>query len=236
MAEVTIGNLALDLQRKPIKNLHISVLPPDGKVRVSAPLQLSDTAIRMAVVKRLAWIRQQQADFAAQPRQSEREMCSGETHYLWGRGYRLDVVIGMESSVKLKGGKIVLAARQNITPEKRQAILQDWYRTILKKRIEPLMQQWQQRIGVEPTFVGIKRMKTKWGSCNPSTGRIWLNLELVKKPPECLEFIIVHELIHLLERHHNERFNALMRQHLPKWAEHRRTLNRLPLAFDKWGY
>lgn len=180
MAEVTIGNLALDLQRKPIKNLHISVLPPDGKVRVSAPLQLSDTAIRMAVVKRLAWIRQQQADFAAQPRQSEREMCSGETHYLWGRGYRLDVVIGMESSVKLKGGKIVLAARQDITPEKRQAILQDWYRTILKKRIEPLMQQWQQRIGVEPTFVGIKRMKTKWGSCNPSTGRIWLNLELVK--------------------------------------------------------
>jgi predicted metal-dependent hydrolase len=142
----------------------------------------------------------------------------------------------MESSVKLKGGKIVLAARQDITPEKRQAILQDWYRTILKKRIEPLMQQWQQRIGVEPTFVGIKRMKTKWGSCNPSTGRIWLNLELVKKPPECLEFIIVHELIHLLERHHNERFNALMRQHLPKWAEHRRTLNRLPLAFDKWGY
>jgi hypothetical protein len=236
MAEVTIGNLTLDLQRKPIKNLHISVLPPDGKVRVSAPLQLSDTAIRMAVVKRLAWIRQQQADFAAQPRQSEREMCSGETHYLWGRGYRLDVAIGMETSVKLKGGKIALAARQDITPEKRQAMLQDWYRTILKKRVEPLMQQWQQRIGVAPTFVGIKRMKTKWGSCNPNTGRIWLNLELVKKPPECLEFIIVHELIHLLERHHNDRFKALMHQHLPKWPEHRRTLNRSPLAFDKWGY
>lgn len=236
MAEVTIGNITLDLQRKEIKNLHISVLPPEGKVRVSAPLKLSDTAIRMAVVKRLAWIRQQQADFAAQPRQSEREMCTGETHYLWGRGYRLDVVQAPVSSVKLKASKIVLCSREGITPEKRQMILQDWYRAILRKRVEPLIQQWQERIGVTASFVGIKRMKTKWGSCNPSTGRIWLNLELVKKPPECLEFIIVHELVHLLERHHNERFKALMQQHLPKWPEYRRTLNRSPLAFDKWGY
>lgn len=236
MAEVTIGNIKLDLQRKPIKNLHISVLPPEGKVRVSAPLKLSDTAIRMAVVKRIAWIREQQADFAAQPRQSEREMCTGETHYLWGRGYRLDVVQGFENNVKLKGGKIVLSSRKDSTSEKRQLILEDWYRTILRKRVEPLIQQWQERIGVTASFVGIKRMKTKWGSCNPSTGRIWLNLELVKKPPECLEFIIVHELVHLLERHHNERFKELMQQHLPKWPEHRRTLNRSPLAFDKWGY
>lgn len=236
MPEITIGNITLNLQRKPIKNLHISVLPPEGKVRVSAPLQLSDTAIRMAVVKRLAWIREQQADFAAQPRQSEREMCSGETHYLWGRGYRLDVNVSSSPSVKLKGGRIAITSKTEITTEKRQLILQDWYRQILRKRLEPLMRQWQERIGVRPSFVGIKRMKTKWGSCNPSTGRIWLNLELVKKPPECLEFIIVHELIHLLERHHNERFKALMQQHLPKWAEHRRTLNRTPLAFDKWGY
>ena len=236
MADVTIGNITLDLQRKEIKNLHISVLPPEGKVRVSAPLQLSDTAIRMAVVKRLAWIRQQQADFAAQPRQSEREMCTGETHYLWGRGYRLDVAPAAGNSVKLKGGKIVLTSRKDTSPEKRQLILQDWYRTILRKRVEPLIQEWQERLGVTPTFVGIKRMKTKWGSCNPNTGRIWLNLELVKKPPECLEFIIVHELTHLLERHHNERFMALMYQHLPKWTEYRRTLNKAPLAYDRWGY
>ena len=236
MAEVTIGTITLDLQRKPIKNLHISVLPPEGKVRVSAPLKLSDTAIRMAVVKRIAWIREQQADFAAQPRQSEREMCTGETHYLWGRGYRLDVAQGFENNVKLKGGKIVLSSRKDSTAEKRQLILQDWYRTILRKRVEPLIQQWEERIGVTASFVGIKRMKTKWGSCNPSTGRIWLNLELVKKPPECLEFIIVHELVHLLERHHNERFKALMQQHLPKWPEYRRTLNCSPLAYDRWGY
>lgn len=236
MADITIGYITLDLQRKEIKNLHISVLPPEGRVRVSAPLQLSDTAIRMAVVKRLAWIREQQADFAAQPRQSEREMCTGETHYLWGRGYRLDIVQAAGTSVKLKGGKIVLANRKDTAPDKRQLILQDWYRTILRKRIEPLIQQWQQRLGVTATFVGIKRMKTKWGSCNPNTGRIWLNLELVKKPPECLEFIIVHELTHLLERHHNERFMALMYQHLPKWPEYRRTLNKAPLAYDRWGY
>lgn len=236
MADVTIGNITLDLQRKEIKNLHISVLPPEGKVRVSAPLQLSDNAIRMAVVKRLAWIREQQADFAAQPRQSEREMCTGETHYLWGRSYRLDIVQAAGTSVKLKGGKIVLTSRKDTTAEKRQLILQDWYRTILRKRAEPLIQHWQQRLGVTPTFVGIKRMKTKWGSCNPKTGRIWLNLELVKKPPECLEFIIVHELTHLLERHHNERFMALMYQHLPKWPEYRRTLNKAPLAYDRWGY
>lgn len=236
MAEVTIGSITIDLQRKPIKNLHISVLPPEGKVRVSAPMQLSDTAIRMAVVKRLAWIREQQADFAAQPRQSEREMCSGETHYLWGRGYRLDVCVSSSASVKLKGGRIVITSKAEIPAEKRQLILQDWYRQVLRKRLVPLMQQWQERIGVTPSFVGIKRMKTKWGSCNPNTGRIWLNLELVKKPPECLEFIIVHELIHLLERHHNERFKALMQQHLPKWPEYRRTLNRSPLAFDRWGY
>ena len=236
MADITIGYITLDLQRKEIKNLHISVLPPEGRVRVSAPLQLSDTAIRMAVVKRLAWIREQQADFAAQPRQSEREMCTGETHYLWGRGYRLDIVQAAGTSVKLKGGKIVLANRKDTAPDKRQLILQDWYRTILRKRIEPLIQQWQQRLGVTATFVGIKRMKTKWGSCNPNTGRIWLNLELVKKPPECLEFIIVHQLTHLLERHHNERFMALMYQHLPKWPEYRRTLNKAPLAYDRWGY
>jgi predicted metal-dependent hydrolase len=236
MAEVTIGNITLDLQRKAIKNLHISVLPPEGKVRVSAPEQLSDTAIRMAVVKRIAWIRQQQADFAAQPRQSEREMCTGETHYLWGRGYRLDITTAEQVSVKLKAGRIVLASKAPVDSDKRQELLHSWYRQLLRKRIEPLMQQWQERLGVTVSFVGIKRMKTKWGSCNASTGRIWLNLELVKKPPECLEFIIVHELVHLLERHHNERFKAIMHKHLPKWPEYRRTLNRSPLAFDKWGY
>ncbi|OBP16846.1 metal-dependent hydrolase [Rheinheimera sp. SA_1] len=236
MAEVTIGSITLDLQRKDIKNLHISVLPPEGKVRVSAPEHLSDTAIRMAVVKRIAWIRQQQADFAAQPRQSERELCTGETHYLWGRGYRLDVTTAEQVSVKLKAGRIVLASRTAVEADKRQELLHSWYRQLLRKRIEPLLLHWQERLGVSVNFVGIKRMKTKWGSCNASTGRIWLNLELVKKPPECLEFIIVHELVHMLERHHNERFKALMHKHLPKWPEYRRTLNRSPLAFDKWGY
>ena len=236
MANVTIGNVSLDLQRKPIKNLHISVLPPEGKVRVSAPLHLSETAIRMAVVNRLSWIRKQQAVFAAQPRQSAREMCTGETHFLWGRSYRLDVLQGEMATVKRKGGKIQLWCRHDATPEKRYAVLEKWYRDMLRQRVEPLIEEWQRRIGVSPRFVGIKRMKTKWGSCNITEGRIWLNLELVKKPPECLEFVVVHELIHLIERHHNARFNALMDQYLPKWPEYRRTLNSTPLAFDTWGY
>ena len=236
MANITIGGLTLDLQRKAIANLHISVLPPDGNVRVSAPEQLSDTAIRMAVVKRISWIRKQQADFKTQPRQTEREMCSGETHYLWGRGYRLNVQQADANNVKLKAGRITISSKAEIDANKRQSLLHDWYRQILRQRAEPLIKHWQQKLGVQPSYIGIKRMKTKWGSCNTHSKRIWLNLELVKKPPECLEFIIVHELVHLLERHHNERFMALMYQHLPKWPEYRRTLNKAPLAYDRWGY
>lgn len=236
MPMVTIGSLTLDLQRKAINNLHISVLPPDGKVRVSAPENLTDNAIRMAVVKRLSWIRKQQAVFQAQPRQTERELCSGETHYLWGRSYRLNVQQAEPTGVKLKAGRIIVSSKEPIDVSKRQTLLNNWYRQILRKRAEPLIQHWQTKLGVEPSYIGIKRMKTKWGSCNSQSQRIWLNLELVKKPPECLEFIIVHELIHLLERHHNERFMALMYQHLPKWPEYRRTLNKAPLAYDRWGY
>jgi len=237
MPIVTIGELTLDLQRKEIKNLHISVLPPDGRVRVSAPTSLSDTAIRMAVVRRLVWIRQQQAQFQAQPRQSEREMCSGETHYLWGRGYRLDVVlVDKQAEVKLQGGWIRMKVPAHYDASQREAVLHQWYRNILRQRLPKLMAKWQPELKVEASFVGIKRMKTKWGSCNTQTARIWINLELVKKPPECLEFIVVHELVHLHERKHNERFIGLMNLHLPNWREHRAKLNKMPLAYNHWGY
>ncbi|MEG6216657.1 SprT family zinc-dependent metalloprotease [Enterobacter quasihormaechei] len=237
MPLVTFGGLTLDLQRKPIKNLHISVLPPDGRVRVSAPVTLSDTAIRMAVVRRLVWIRQQQAQFQAQPRQSEREMCSGETHYLWGRGYRLDVVlVDKPAEVKLQGGWIRMKVPPHYKTAQREAVLNQWYRGILKQRLPKLMAKWQQEIKVEASYVGIKRMKTKWGSCNPQTARIWINLELVKKPPECLEFIVVHELVHLHERKHNEHFIGLMNMYLPNWREHRAKLNKMPLSYNHWGY
>lgn len=237
MPLVTFGELTVDLQRKKIKNLHISVLPPDGRVRVSAPISLSDTAIRMAVVRRLVWIRQQQAQFQAQPRQSEREMCSGETHYLWGRGYRLDVVlVDRTAEVKLNGGWIRMKVPPYYDTVQRETVLNQWYRGILKQRLPKLMAKWQTEMKVEASFVGIKRMKTKWGSCNPQSSRIWINLELVKKPPECLEFIVVHELVHLQERKHNERFIGLMNMYLPNWREHRAKLNKMPLAYNHWGY
>lgn len=237
MALVTIGELTLDLQRKGIKNLHINVLPPDGRVRVSAPASLSDTAIRVAVVRRLAWIRQQQAAFAVQLRQSERKMCSGETHYLWGRGYRLDVIPTEGThSVKLQGGWIRMQVPAHLDAARREELLLNWYRQLLRQRLPDLIAKWQEALKVIPSFVGIKRMKTKWGSCNTETARIWLNLELVKKPPECLEFIVVHELVHLHERKHNERFMSLMELHLPNWREHREKLNKMPLAYNNWGF
>ncbi|ARD38613.1 MULTISPECIES: M48 family metallopeptidase [Enterobacterales] len=237
MALVTFGELTCDLQRKAIKNLHINVLPPDGRVRVSAPISLSDTAIRIAVVRRLAWIRQQQAAFTAQPRQSERKMCSGETHYLWGRGYRLDVIQSDgEQSVKLQGGWIRMRAPAHYDAARREMLLLEWYRQRLRQRLPELIAKWQEILKVAPSFVGIKRMKTMWGSCKTDTGRIWINLELVKKPTECLEFIVVHEMVHLHERKHNQRFISLMDLHLPNWREHRAKLNKMPLAFNRWGY
>ena len=237
MALVTFGELTCDLQRKAIKNLHINVLPPDGRVRVSAPISLSDTAIRIAVVRRLAWIRQQQAAFTAQPRQSERKMCSGETHYLWGRGYRLDVIQSDgEQNVKLQGGWIRMRAPADYDAARREMLLLEWYRQRLRQRLPELIAKWQEILKVAPSFVGIKRMKTMWGSCKTDTGRIWINLELVKKPTECLEFIVVHEMVHLHERKHNQRFISLMDLHLPNWREHRAKLNKMPLAFNRWGY
>ena len=237
MVLVTFGELTFELQRKGIKNLHINVLPPDGRVRVSAPASLSATAIRVAVVRRLAWIRQQQAAFVAQPRQSERKMCSGETHYLWGRGYRLDVIqTDGDHSVKLQGGWIRMRVPAHYDAARREALLLEWYRQLLRQRLPVLITKWQEMLKVAPSFVGIKRMKTMWGSCKTDTARIWINLELVKKPPECLEFIVVHEMVHLLERKHTQRFISLMDLHLPNWREHREKLNKMPLAFNRWGY
>ena len=232
-----IGSLEMQLHRKAIKNLHISVLPPDGKVRISAPERMTDTAIRMAVISRIAWIKKQQGDFAKQPRQSDREMVNGECHYLWGRRYRLNVSERQgRHEVSVGGDKLHLRVNPGTTAEKKMLVLSEFYRLELKQRIEDLLDGWQDKIGVEASACGIKKMKTKWGSCNTSSRRIWLNLELAKKPPECLEFILVHELVHLLERHHNDRFKAYMDKHLPDWRERRNLLNSMPLGHSQWDY
>jgi len=238
MAQMTLGELTLQVNRKAIKNLHISVLPPDGKVRVSAPHHLSDIAIRRAIIPRLGWIKRQQQAFEKQPRQSERRFVSGETHYLWGKRYRLSVVDTSGSlQIAMRGNaRLQMQLRPGTSLERREKLLAEWYRQLLKERIEVLLNHWTPVLRVKPKHWGVKKMKTKWGSCNTTSKRIWLNLELAKKPVECLEFILVHELVHLIERHHNERFKGLMDVYLPDWRERRALLNRLPLANESWVY
>ncbi|SDX70850.1 M48 family metallopeptidase [Nitrosomonas halophila] len=237
MATLEIGPITMQLHRKAIKNLHISVLPPDGRVRVSAPESMTETAIRMAVISRLPWIKKQQSDFAKQPRQSDREMVSGECHYLWGKRYRLNVVERSgRHEVRVGRGKIHLYVNPGTSLENKALVLSAYCRVGLKARIVSLLEYWQSKMGVEAASWGVKKMKTKWGSCNTEAKRIWLNLELAKKPPECLEYILVHELVHLLERKHSERFKAYMDKFLPDWKERRNLLNRMPLAHNHWVY
>jgi predicted metal-dependent hydrolase len=233
-----IGGLDVYVIRKDIKNLHISVMPPNGRVRVAIPLHVNDDRVRSAVVTKLAWIKKQQADFEKQPRQSEREMVSGESHYFFGRRYRLEVVeVTGKSHLAIKGNStILLFTPADTSKEKRLKLLDEWYREQIKERLPALLTKWQAVVGVEAHHCGIRKMKTKWGSCNTSDKRIWLNLELAKKPPECLEYILVHELVHLLERHHNRRFKAFMDEFMPNWSLHRDTLNSSPLANENWVY
>ncbi|MFM2661890.1 SprT family zinc-dependent metalloprotease [Vibrio chagasii] len=235
--EVTIAGIELTVNRKAINNIHLSVLPPNGAVRLSVPVTTSEQAIRLAVINKLSWIKQQQADFASQRRQSVREMVSGESHYLWGQRYLLSVIeTAGKHYVKVKGKRIELGVASKTTTDNRLKLLNEFYRSEIKATSSKLLPLWQEKLGVEASAVGIKKMKTKWGSCNVSDKRIWLNLELAKKPQECLEFILVHELTHLLERHHNVRFRALMDEHLQDWCERRRLLNSLPLAYEDWSY
>ncbi len=234
---MTFGELEVTLNRKTIKNVHISVMPPDGMVRVSAPENMSETAIRTAVIQRIPWIRKQQRAFAAQARQSQRQMVSGECHYLWGRAYRLSVIErqGRHEVAAAGHNRLNLFVQPETTVKNRAETLDRFYRQQLKEQIGKLRAKWDPIVGQSADFYGIKKMKTKWGSCNPQTRRIWINLELAKKPPECLEYIVVHELVHLLERRHGERFKGLMDNFLPQWQERRDLLNRMPLAHGSWA-
>lgn len=235
---ITVSGLSVEVVRKNIKNLHLGVYPPLGRVRVAAPLAVSDDAVRLAVVGKLGWIKRQRAKFQAQPRQSQRRMVSGESHYFMGQRYRLRVVEGstpMRVALRGKAG-LDLFVRPETSTERREELLQAFYRSELKNLIPTLLDKWQPILGVEANAWGIKKMKTKWGTCNIAARRVWLNLELAKKPIQCLEYILVHELLHLIERHHNDRFRGLMDQYLPQWQTHRDELNRSLLAEERWDY
>lgn len=233
-----VGSIEALVVRKPIKNLHLSVLPPLGKVRVTAPLTMKDDAIRTLLATKLVWIKKQQAKFEGQERQTRREYVSGESHYLWGKRHRLEVVYeDKPSSVNLKGkDRLILSVRPNSTRKKRKQVMMDWYRKELRGIARTLLEHWQKAIPIKVNSWGIKRMKTRWGTCNQKAGRIWLNLELAKKPEHCSDFIIVHEMMHLLEKKHNDRFKAYMDKFLPRWRYYKEELNRTVLSHESWRY
>jgi predicted metal-dependent hydrolase len=238
MHQIRVGDLVVDVVRKEIKNLHLAVYPPDGRVRVAAPLLLDDEAVRLAVIARLAWIRRQQARFAGQERQSAREYVSGESHYYQGNRYLLDVVYhdGPPGIVLRNRTTLELLVRTGSNAAKRERVLLAWYRRQLKAAVLPLLAKWEPILGVEVAQWGVRQMKTRWGTCNVQARRIWLNLELAKKPVQCLEFIFVHEMVHLLERDHNDRFVALMDCFLRQWRFLREELNQAPLGHATWKY
>lgn len=236
--EITVEGIPVEVVRKRIKNLHLAVYPPDGRVRVAVPRHLDDEAARMAVVTRLPWVRRKQTAVIEQAREAEREMVSGESHYVGGQRYRLEVIeADAAPEVQLRGTKTLsLQVRPGTDRAGRQAVLDRWYRGRLHERIPDLISHWSAKLGVEVPEWRVKRMKTKWGSCSTSARRIWLNLELAKKSDRCLEYIVVHELVHLLERSHNDRFRDLMKRHLPYWKTRRDELNQSPLGYEDWTY
>lgn len=237
MQQIELGNIAIDVEQKDIKNIHLSVYPPNGKVKISAPGRMDLDTIRVFAISKLSWIKKQQEIFKNQDRETPREYLTRESHYFKGKRYLLKVVEQKASpKVILKHSEIELYIRPNTTIEKRKHALDEWYRAELKKIVPKMIEKWEKKIGVKCNEFGIKKMRTKWGTCNTEAKRIWLNLELAKKPTECLEYIIVHELVHLLERRHNNRFISFMDEFMPKWRFYRDELNRLPFRHIDWNY
>jgi predicted metal-dependent hydrolase len=234
--QINVNGITVDVVRKKIKNLHLAVYPPDGRVRVAVPLRIHDDAVRMAVITRLSWIKDKQAKFQGQVRQSERDYISGESHYFMGQRYLLDViVVNSKPRVMIKNNTTLeMHVLPTMTREQREQLLYAWYRTSLKNILPAMIEKWEGVIGESVKSWGIKRMKTRWGTCNPTARRIWLNLELAKKPLHCLEYVVVHEIVHLLERTHNDRFKGFMSSFMPQWRHYRAELNALPLAHETW--
>ena len=233
-----VSGILVEVVRKDIKHLHLGVYPPGGRVRVAAPLYVDDDAVRLAVVARLGWIRRRQAEFERQDRQSRRQLVSGESHYVDGRRYRLAVVErNGPPGVHLRNRTTLeLRIRPNTDRDAREAVLYRWYRRRLRKRLPALVASWEPQVGIPVAEIRIRRMKTRWGTCNPDARRVWLNLELARKPASCLEYIVVHEMVHFIERRHSDRFRELMDGIMPRWRAHRDELNRAPLAHEEWTY
>lgn len=221
-----VSGVEIEVIKKDIKNMHLSVLPPMGQVRISAPYHASDDAVKLFAITKIGWIKKQIVKFKNQPRQSEREYISGESHYLWGRRYRLQIKPATKANnVEIKANKLILTVRENSSQIQREKVMNEWYRNELKERIPSLIAKWEPIIGVKADSWGVKNMKTRWGTCNAKEKRIWINLQLAKKPVNCLEYVVVHELVHLLEKNHTPAFVEYMDKFLPDWRVTKDELN-----------
>ena len=237
VTQLKLGHIAVDVVLKDIKNVHLSVYPPTGRARISAPKRMSIDTIRVFAISKLGWIKQQQQKLRAQERETPREYLDRESHYVWGKRYLLKVVEqNAAPEVELKHSKMILRVRPGTNEERKEAIVAQWYREQIKAAVPDLIAKWESMMGVKVERVFVQKMKTKWGSCNPSRRSIRLNTDLAKKPAQCLEYIVVHEMAHLLERHHNDRFTALMDENLPHWRQVRKLLNTAPLGHESWSY
>jgi len=234
-AYLTVSGIDVDVEYKDIKNLHIGVYPPLGRVRVAAPDRLDDDQVRLAVVSRLPWIKRQRYQLQAAQRLTIREMVTGESHYVWGSRLRLKVIERPgRAHIEVDGDRLLLYVPAETTTEHRRDVLDRWYRDQLRRAIPDVIAKWERNMRVTVPKWSIRRMKTKWGSCNRETGHIWFNVELAKKHPECLEYLAVHEMTHLRERSHGPRFTKLMDKHLPDWRARRDRLNEAPLGHEQW--
>lgn len=233
---IRLGDIEIAVTRKGVKNVHLSVHPPAGKVTLVAPTGTRLEVARAYAISKLSWIREQQAKLLAQARETPRQFVERESHFLWGRRYLLSVFEKDEKpAVKLDHRRITLTVRSGSTLAKREEVMDEWHRALLHKSVPVLIRKWETKLGVKVSGYFLQRMKTKWGGCNHRAGNIRLNTELVKKPKDLLEYVVVHEMLHFVEPTHSERFVALLEQHYPTWRESRAELNELPLAAETWN-
>ena len=236
-ARLRLGDLAVDVVLKDIKNVHLSVHPPEGRVTISAPKHMNLDTIRVFAIAKLDWIREQQGKLREQERETVREYLDRESHYVWGKRYLLSVIERDQApAVALKHNRMILTVRAGMDEVAKKTVVAKWYREQIKEGVPGLIAKWQPIICFTMNRFFVQQMKTKWGSCNPRAGTIRLNTELAKKPKECLEYIVVHEMVHLLERRHNDRFRAYMDHFMPQWRWHQQELARAPLAHEDWRY
>jgi len=230
-----IGNLAIEVTRKDIKNVHLSVHPPNGRVTLVAPNATRLEVARAYAVSKLVWIRDQQRKLECQARETPRQFVERESHHVWGRRYLMTVDYqDVKPSVVLSNKRITLIVRPGSSADKRAEVMHEWHKSLLHEVVPPLIQKWEQKLKVRVSGYFLQRMKTKWGSCNHAEGNIRLNTELVKKPKDLLEYVVVHEMAHLIEPTHSDRFIAILAEHYPSWREARAELNELPLTAEIW--